>query len=216
MCGGLLCLSVYDHVKEDCPMTKAELVSRVSKQCNITKKVAESVLNSMTGAIRESLKDNEAIRISHLGTFWVLQKKARTGVNPQTKAKIQIPAMKSPRFRAAKALRDAVKADEQEESVDDVRHEVERLCRESDAVSAFFRAMKSYMLAQQEFGKDDPRTAGFMVIVADVAGYREKYHFAEQLYRKALSIYKGAFGLSHPEVVRCERALSLLEQYRKS
>ncbi len=72
------------------------------------------------------------------------------------------------------------------------------------------------MLAQQEFGKDDPRTAGFMVIVADMAGYREKYHLAERLYRKALSICKGAFGSTHPEVVRCKWALSLLEQYRES
>jgi DNA-binding protein HU-beta len=193
-------------------MTNAELVSSVAKQCNLTKKVAESVLKSITGAIRESLKKNGEVRISHLGTFWILEKNARTGVNPQTKAKIQIPPTKSPRFRAAKTLRDAVKAGEQEESIDDVRYEVEKLCREGDAVSAFHRAMKSYMQAQRKFGRDDPLTAGFMIIVADVAVHREKYYFAERLYRKALSIEERAFGPSHPEVLRCKTALSHLDQ----
>ena len=193
-------------------MTNAELVSSVAKQCNLTKKVAESVLKSITGAIRESLKKNGEVRISHLGTFWILEKNARTGVNPQTKAKIQIPPTKSPRFRAAKALRDAVKAGEQEVSVEDTRYEVERLYSEGDSGPAFLRAMRSYMEAQRKFGKDDPRTAEFMIIVADVATRGEKYHFAERLYRKALSIYKGAFGPSHPEVLRCKTALSHLDQ----
>jgi hypothetical protein len=45
-----------------------------------------------------------------LGTFAVAERKARTGVNPQTGAKIKIPATKAPTFRAAKALKDAATA----------------------------------------------------------------------------------------------------------
>jgi DNA-binding protein HU-beta len=193
-------------------MTKAELVSVVAKQSNITKKAAESVLKSFTGAIHESLRKNGEIRISNLGTFRILERKARTGVNPRTKARMQIPAVKLHRFRAAKALRDAVKAGEQGESADEVRNEVERLCREGDAVSAFHRAMKSFLQAQQAFGRDDPRTAVFMVIVADAARHREKYYLAGQFYRTALAILERAFGPSHSDVVCCKTGLSHLPQ----
>ncbi len=90
-------------------MNTAELVSSVAKNANVTKKVAAVVVKSITGAIHESLKKHREIRIAGLGTFKVLEMKARNGVNPQTLGKMKIPAMKSPRFRAAKALKEAVK-----------------------------------------------------------------------------------------------------------
>jgi len=61
-------------------------------------------------SIHDSLKKKDGkIRIADLGTFRVIKKKARTGVNPQTKQKIKIPAAKVPRFSASRALREAVK-----------------------------------------------------------------------------------------------------------
>jgi DNA-binding protein HU-beta len=90
-------------------MNTAELVSIVVEKANVTKKVAAAVVQSITGAIHESLKKHGEIKISGLGTFKVLAMKARNGVNPRTLRKMQIPAMKLPRFRAAKALKDAVK-----------------------------------------------------------------------------------------------------------
>ena len=70
---------------------------------------ANAMLNSLVASIKESLKKEGKVRLDGLGTFIVVDRKARTGVNPQTKAKIKIPATKAPRFRAAQALKDSVK-----------------------------------------------------------------------------------------------------------
>jgi len=90
-------------------MTKAELVSQVATRSNLTKKTTDAVLKSFIEAIHDSLKSDGEIRIDGLGTLKVTERKARTGVNPQTKQKIQIPATKAPTFRAAKALKEAAK-----------------------------------------------------------------------------------------------------------
>jgi DNA-binding protein HU-beta len=193
-------------------MTKAEIISSVARKSNVTKNVAESVLKSFTETIHESVKRNGHIRISDLGTFLVVEKKARTGINPRTKAKIQIPATKATRFRPAKALRDAAMSVEPEESADAVRDQVQRLWSEGDTVSAFHRAMQSYLKAQRRFGRTARRTARFMVVVADASRNREKYHLAIRLYRKALPILEKAFGPSHPDVVHCKTVLSHLER----
>ena len=90
-------------------MKKADLVSHIAKQADITKKAATSALDAFIGAIHDSLKKKTgSIRISGLGTFKVSQRKARAGVNPRTGKKIKIPAAKVPRFSASKSLREAV------------------------------------------------------------------------------------------------------------
>lgn len=90
-------------------MTKAELVAKLAEETKVNKKVASAMLGSLVKTLQEGLKDGGKIRIDGLGTFAVADRKARNGVNPQTKAKIKIPATKAPVFRAAKALKDAVK-----------------------------------------------------------------------------------------------------------
>lgn len=91
-------------------MTKDELVKQMAKDATITKKAAAEALNAVVGAIHDALKKKEGkIRIADLGTFSVVKRKARSGVNPQTQAKIKIPAMTVPRFSAAAALKAAVK-----------------------------------------------------------------------------------------------------------
>jgi len=91
-------------------MTKAELVGVIASEAGITKKAAAAALDAVVGAVHKSLKKKDGkIRITDLGTFKVVKKKARTGVNPQTRKKIKIPAAKVPRFSASKALKDAVK-----------------------------------------------------------------------------------------------------------
>ena len=91
-------------------MTKAQIVTRIAKEANVTKKAAAMALDSLVAAIQDSLKKKEGkIRIADLGTFRVVKKKARVGVNPQTKQKIKIPATKVPRFSASRALKEAVK-----------------------------------------------------------------------------------------------------------
>ena len=90
-------------------MNTPEVISSVAENANLSKKEATAVVKSLTRIIHESLKKHGEIRIAGLGTFRVLAMKARNGVNPRTLGKMKIPAMKSPRFRAAKALKDAVK-----------------------------------------------------------------------------------------------------------
>jgi DNA-binding protein HU-beta len=90
-------------------MTKAELVTKLAEETKVTKKVATALLDTLVRTLQSSLKDGGKIRIDGLGTFAVADRKARTGVNPQTRAKIKIPATKAPVFRAAKALKEAVK-----------------------------------------------------------------------------------------------------------
>ena len=94
-------------------MTKSEIVTRIPKSAYITKRAAAAALNSIVGAVHESLKKADGkIRIADLGTFSVTKRKARAGVNPRTGKKIKIPAMKVPRFSASKALKEAAKASE--------------------------------------------------------------------------------------------------------
>jgi DNA-binding protein HU-beta len=90
-------------------MTKADLVSKLAEEGKVTKKVAATMLSTLVKTLQEGLKQEGKIRIDGLGTFLVVDRKARTGVNPRTKAEIKIPATKAPAFRAAKALKEAVK-----------------------------------------------------------------------------------------------------------
>jgi DNA-binding protein HU-beta len=90
-------------------MTKKELVAKLAEETKVTKKVAGEMLTSLVKTLQDTLKKGGSIRIDGLGTFAVVHRKARSGVNPQTRAKIKIPASKAPKFRAAKALKDAVK-----------------------------------------------------------------------------------------------------------
>ena len=93
-------------------MTMAELVSKVVEQSDLNKKTTETVLMSIIGGIHDSLKTSGEIRIADLGTFKVLERKERDGVNPRTGDKMTIPAMRVPTFRAAKALKEAAKGPE--------------------------------------------------------------------------------------------------------
>jgi len=91
-------------------MTKAELVAKMAQEAGITKKAAAMALNALVECVHESLKKKDGkIRIADLGTFKVVKKKARTGVNPQTRQKIKIAAAKVPRFTSSRALREATK-----------------------------------------------------------------------------------------------------------
>ncbi|MBZ0169227.1 transcriptional regulator [Candidatus Methylomirabilis lanthanidiphila] len=90
-------------------MTKAELVDKIAKDACITKKAAETALASTTSGIRDSLKKGKKVTLVGFGTFSVARRAARNGRNPQTGDVIKIKAAKTPRFRAGKALKDAVR-----------------------------------------------------------------------------------------------------------
>ena len=89
-------------------MNKAELVEEVSSEVGLTKKDVNNVVDAITSAITNSLARKERVTLVGFGTFQVQKRKARQGVNPQTKAKIRIPAKEVPKFKPGKNLREAV------------------------------------------------------------------------------------------------------------
>jgi DNA-binding protein HU-beta len=90
-------------------MTKADLVARIAEEAGISKKAAAMALDSMVNAIHEVLKTGDKIRITDLGSFSVVKRQERQGVNPRTGAPLKIAATTAPKFTAAKALKDTVK-----------------------------------------------------------------------------------------------------------
>ncbi len=89
-------------------MTKADLVNAIAEKAGLSKADAEKALKAFTDAIEGALKAGEKVSLVGFGTFSVGQRAAREGQNPQTGAKIKIPAAKVPKFKAGKALKDAV------------------------------------------------------------------------------------------------------------
>ena len=71
-------------------MNKAELIDEIADKVGITKKDVGSVLDAVIGTIRDTLSRGEKVILVGLGTFQVTQRKARRGVNPQTRKIIQI------------------------------------------------------------------------------------------------------------------------------
>ena len=89
-------------------MNKAELVASMAEKSGLTKKDAELALNSFMKSVEEELAKSGKVQLVGFGTFEVRSRSARTGLNPQTKKAIKIPATKVPAFKAGKALKDAV------------------------------------------------------------------------------------------------------------
>ncbi len=90
-------------------MNKASIVEAVHGVLVGTKVQAELVVDTVIDSIVNSLKKGEEVSIAGLGIFSVKQRAARQARNPRTGEMVQVAAMKVPKFRAAKALKDAVK-----------------------------------------------------------------------------------------------------------
>ena len=90
-------------------MNKQGIADAVHAKIGGTKVQAESAVDTVLETIIASLKKGEEVSISGLGIFSVKMRAARTARNPRTGATVQVSAMKVPKFRAAKALKDAVK-----------------------------------------------------------------------------------------------------------
>ena len=90
-------------------MNKTELVAAIAEKAGLSKKDAEGAVKAFTDTVAEQLKAGEKIQLVGFGTFEVAERAARTGKNPQTGEAIKIPASKAPKFKAGKALKDAVK-----------------------------------------------------------------------------------------------------------
>ena len=85
-------------------MNKAELIEEVSGKTGLTKKKTGNAVDALTETITNTLSKGEKVTLVGFGTFQVMERKARRGVNPQTGGTIQIPAKKVPKFRPGKGL----------------------------------------------------------------------------------------------------------------
>ena len=89
-------------------MNKADLISNISANSGLSKKDSEKALAATIDAITDALKAGDKVQLVGFGIFDVKDRAARTGRNPKTKEAIQIPASRTPQFKAGKAFKDAV------------------------------------------------------------------------------------------------------------
>ncbi|MCR4717689.1 MAG: HU family DNA-binding protein [Lachnospiraceae bacterium] len=89
-------------------MNKTELVDAIASKTELSKKSSSDAVKAIVDTISEELAKGEKVTLVGFGTFEVANRKARTGHNPATGKKIKIPATKAPKFKAGKALKDAV------------------------------------------------------------------------------------------------------------
>ena len=90
-------------------MNKQALVELVHSKVNGTKVQAEEIVESIISEITKTLKKGDEVSIAGLGIFSVKPRAARMARNPKTGEQVKVPATRVPRFRPAKALKDAVK-----------------------------------------------------------------------------------------------------------
>ena len=91
-------------------MNKTEIITALAEKAELSKKDAEKALTAFTNIVADTLVDGDKVSITGFGTFEVVERAERQGRNPATGDTITIPASKSPKFKAGKSLKDAVKA----------------------------------------------------------------------------------------------------------
>ena len=91
-------------------MNKTELIAAVAEKSEISKKDSEKALKAFIDVVTDELKNGEKIQLVGFGTFEVSERAAREGRNPQTGKTMKIEACKAPKFKAGKALKDAINA----------------------------------------------------------------------------------------------------------
>ena len=89
-------------------MNKAKLIEQLAKVTKQPKTVCKDFLEAFIETVGKSLRGDKAVVLTGFGTFTVMKRKSRVGVNPATGKKMTIPARKVPKFKAGKALRELV------------------------------------------------------------------------------------------------------------
>ena len=89
-------------------MNKTEFIAAIAEEAGLSKTDAAKAVKAFTDVVVEEMKKGEKIQLVGFGTFEVAERAAREGRNPTTGATIKIPASKAPKFKAGKALKDAV------------------------------------------------------------------------------------------------------------
>ena len=89
-------------------MNKTELVDAIAKEAGLSKASSEKAVKAIVDVVSKELKKKGKVQLVGFGTFETSKRAARTGKNPQTGAENKIPAAVVPKFKAGKALKDAV------------------------------------------------------------------------------------------------------------
>ena len=89
-------------------MNKSDMIEQIAQSAEVSKSAAERAVDALVSAIKTSLRKGEMVTLVGFGTFYVGKRKARAGRNPRTGEALKIAAAKVPKFRAGKALKDAI------------------------------------------------------------------------------------------------------------
>ena len=90
-------------------MNKTELITKVAADTGLTKKDAAAAVESILGAITDTVAAGDKVSLTGFGIFEAKHREARTGRNPRTKEAVEIPASTVPVFKAGKAFKEKVK-----------------------------------------------------------------------------------------------------------
>jgi DNA-binding protein HU-beta len=89
-------------------VNKADLIEQIAQAAEISKSAAERAVDALVNSVKASLRKGEDVTLVGFGTFYASTRAARTGRNPRTGEAVEIKAAKLPKFRAGKALKDAI------------------------------------------------------------------------------------------------------------
>jgi len=90
-------------------VTKSDFVDKLAAKTGLSKKDSAAAVDAFVDVVTEALAEGEAVQFTGFGKFYVQKREAREGINPQTKAKIQIAATKVPKFSAGTSLKASVR-----------------------------------------------------------------------------------------------------------
>ena len=89
-------------------MNKGELIEKLAQTTGLSKADSGRAIDAFADIVKKSLRKKDPVTIVGFGTFDVVKRKARDGVNPKTKEKIRIKATTSPKFRPSKSFKDSI------------------------------------------------------------------------------------------------------------
>lgn len=89
-------------------MNKAELIEKMAGDTKLSKAAVRGVLESFIESVQSALRKNKSVVLTGFGTFTVIKRKGRTGVNPASGQRMEIPSKRVPKFRAGKQLKELV------------------------------------------------------------------------------------------------------------
>lgn len=88
-------------------MTKSELIEMLCEENNsLTKKQVETIVNGVFDSIKDSIKSGNKVEIRGFGSFKIRQKTSKTGRNPKTGEKVEVPAKRVPCFKPGKEIKE--------------------------------------------------------------------------------------------------------------